>query len=296
MLPFKNIQTTLLAAIVLTVVAITPNATAQPVTTGKLAAILDEVSGITLSRTPGIFAWVHNDSGDTSRVFGIDKTGAIVTTLYFKGRFKETGVKDCEDITSGWGNDSSRYIYLGDIGDNGARRSDIQIYRIPEPVKASQTLFNSDVSVLTLRYPDGPRDAETLMLDPVDRLIYIISKREDSISVYSTSLSWQNGDSLTLAKKTRIFLPGMRPLKWVVSGDISGDGNHIVLKTLQKIYYWNRQPGEAVWQCLQRQPAELPYQQEPQGEAICFDESASGYFTVSEGKQSPVYYYRLPSR
>lgn len=269
---------------------------AQPVITGYLAPILDEVSGITLSRTPEVFAWVHNDSGDTSRVFGIDKMGAVVTTIYFKGRLKEKGVKDCEDITAGFGNDSNRYIYLGDIGDNGARRSNIQIYRIPEPAKIYQTQFNSDVSVLTLRYPDGPRDAETLMIDPVDRLIYIVSKREDSISVYSTSLDWLNGDSLMLDKKPRLFLPGIKPLKWVVSGDISTDGNHIVLKTLQKIYYWNRQPGEAVWQSLQRQPSELPYQQEPQGEAICFDENANGYFTVSEGKQSPVYYYSLPSR
>ena len=28
------------------------------------------------------------------------------------------------------------------------------------------------------KYPDGPRDAETLMIDPVEKLIYIVSKRD----------------------------------------------------------------------------------------------------------------------
>lgn len=268
---------------------------AQPITTGKLPAALDEISGIAMAGTPNVFAWVHNDSGDTSRIFGIDKDGSLITTIYFNGLAGGKGVKDCEDIATGKSfNGDERFIYLADIGDNGAKRAFINIYRLHEPVRIQKILKQHSASILTLRYPDGPRDAETLMIDNTERLLYIVSKREDTVSVYTASLNWQNGDSVVLEKKASLFFPGIRPMKWIVSGDISWDGKQVLLKTLQKVYYWQRNKNEAIWQTLQRAPAELPYQQEPQGEAICFDKNAEGYFTVSEGKQPPVYYYKLP--
>ncbi len=38
------------------------------------------------------------------------------------------------------------------------------------------------------------------------------------------------------------------------------------------------------------------WQKDPQKEAICFDEKGTGYFTVSEGKNQPVYYYKIEQR
>lgn len=268
---------------------------AQPIATGKLPAALDEISGIAMAGTTGVFAWMHNDSGDTSRIFGIGRDGSLITTIYFKGLAGGKGVKDCEDIATGKSHTGDeRFIYLADIGDNSAKRAFINIYRLHEPVRMQKVLKQHNASMLTLQYPDGPRDAETLMIDNTDWLLYIVSKREDTVAVYTTSLNWQNGDSIVLEKRASLFFPGIRPMKWIVSGDISWDGKQVVLKTLQKVYYWQRNNNEAIWQTLQRTPAELPYQQEPQGEAICFDKNAQGYFTVSEGKQSPVYYYKLP--
>jgi len=144
-----------------------------------------------------------------------------------------------------------------------------------------------------LKYPDGPRDAETIMIDNIDRLLYIVSKREDSVRVYTGRLDWNKNDTVMLEKKNTIFFPGPRREKWIVSGDISWDGSKVLLKSLSKVYYWERESGEPVWKTLSRPPKELPYKREPQGEAICFDEKGTGYYTTSEGKNQPVYYYKI---
>ena len=35
----------------------------------------------------------------------------------------------------------------------------------------------------------------------------------------------------------------------------------------------------------------VPYTQELQGESVCWDPSGSGYYTLSEGLNQPIYYY-----
>src|SRR6202000_2846386 len=63
---------------------------------------MDEISGIAAS---GIFKniyYIHNDSGDTSRVFSISPDGKQQNTIYYNGDPKEKlGVEDCEDIAVG---------------------------------------------------------------------------------------------------------------------------------------------------------------------------------------------------
>ena len=138
---------------------------------------LDELSGIVASlKYPG-YLYVNNDSGDSSRFFSVTRDGQLQGTYYFKGEESGAlGVRDCEDITLGSGPDSGTdYIYVGDIGDNNGWRDHIVIYRIKEPVPGSgPASSHPDAEPLFLRYPDGARDAETLMIDPIDKLIYIV--------------------------------------------------------------------------------------------------------------------------
>ncbi len=264
-------------------------------TLGRLPAALNEISGIALSSQQNAFAYVHNDSGDRSRFYAIDSNARLVTTVSFQGAENNGNVRDCEDIAVGKGSKGGqRYVYVGDIGNNFGLRPYVCVYSIAE---ADIQTHTPEITVAStpvfLRYPDAPRDAETLMIDNIDRLLYIVSKREDSVQVYTCKLGWNKNDTLVLEKRSTLFFPGSRPQKWIVSGDISWDGTKVILKSLSKVYYWERAAGEAVWQTLSRTPIELPYKKEPQGEAICFDEKGTGYFTVSEGKNQPVYYYKI---
>lgn len=278
-------------------VACFSRANAQGVITGTLDAVMDETSGITLASSGRAFAYVHNDSGDSCRFFGIDLNGKLTGVFYFKGVEGGRGVKDCEDITSGKSaRGNKRYVYLGDIGDNGAKRHCITVYRIPEPVRMKDSIVFVRAVPVFFKYPDGARDAETLMVDNLERVLYIISKREDSVGIYTASLVWKGEDTVMLQKKGSLYFEGIRPGKWITSGDISWDGKKILLKSLQKVFYWKRKNNEPIWQTLQSQATELNYTREPQGEAICFDRKGNGFYTVGEGKNQPVYYYKIVSK
>ncbi len=261
-------------------------------------AVLKEISGIAFSRTNKNILYVHNDSGDTSRFFAITPNGQLKATFYFKADAAnpKANVIDCEDIAVGSGPKKGKsYIYLGDIGDNHAARQSITIYRFEEPVVTdNQPVSTVKSNAFHLKYPDGPHDAETLMVDPIGRLLYIITKREDSVGVYSAPLNASFTDTISLQKRCKIHFTGLPLLKWVTAGDISADGTEILVKSYQKVYYWKRQKAESVWKALERKPIELPYTPEKQGEAIGFTPDGKGYYTTSEGKNAPIYYYQTP--
>lgn len=258
---------------------------------------LNEISGIAASTNhPGIY-YVHNDSGDTSRFFAISPEGKLKAVFYFKGETTEPlGVRDCEDIAVGPGPETNKsYVYLGDIGDNQANRKYLTIYRFEEPdINGTDSIKNIAATPLYLKYPDGPKDAETLMIDPVEKLIYIVSKRKSSVRVYTTPLNYTANDTVTLVKRATIHFSGLPPFKWITAGDISKDGSQILLKNYHAVYYWKRPLNTPVWQVMTQKPIKMPYKHEKQGEAIGFTPDGKGYYTTSEGLGEPVYYYHIP--
>jgi hypothetical protein len=260
---------------------------------------MDEISGIAASGINKDIYYIHNDSGDTSRFFAILPTGKVTSTVYFKGNPKNPlGVYDCEDIAVGPGPAKGKsYVYMGDIGDNYAARKYITVYRMEEKKAwATDSLSTGDAVPIHYKYPDGPKDAETLMVDPVEKLIYIVSKRQDSVTVYTSPLNYKPNDTLVLTKRCRLFFKGYRLFKWITAGDISKDGQQVLLKSYTKVYYWKRKNNEPVWKTMLTSPIELPYIQEKQGEAIGFTPDGKGYYTTSEGVYSPIYYYHIPGK
>lgn len=270
----------------------------QVLVKGRLNAVInDETSGLVASTRHKGILYIHNDSGDTSRFFAISEDGTLNAIYTFQvDHTRKNGVRDVEDIALGKGPKGRRYIYIGDIGDNNARRSFITIYRIREP-KPGIAAGVSEIAVkadpLHLRYPDGPRDAETLMIDPLDQLFYIISKREDSVSVYTAPLRYKSGDTVMLVKRTTLFFQGNTSAKWISGGDISPDGRQVLVKSYLNVFYWKRNKKEPIWQVLQNNPRVLSYKVEKQGEAIGFSADGRGYFTISEGVHPDVNYYLL---
>jgi hypothetical protein len=234
---------------------------------------------------------MHNDSGDTSRIFLVNAAGKVRDVYSWNAK-----VLDCEDIALNPKEKTGKAcIYVGDIGDNGAKRPCISLYRFVEPVYSPGSNTNlENVEKINLKYPDGPRDAETLMIDPIEQLIFIISKREDTVGIYTCSIPMIAKDTIMLQRKANLYLPGIGNPKWVVAGDISDDGKQVILKTYKNVYYWKRLPGEHIWETLRKNFTLLPYKAEPQGEAVCFDKNKRGYFSVSEGENPPIYYYKIP--
>ncbi|MFQ5641123.1 MAG: hypothetical protein ACE5IR_24360 [bacterium] len=250
---------------------------------------LQELSGLAASRkNPGVL-WTHNDSGGKNRIYAIDSNGRHLGTFVIAG----VRARDWEDIAVGPGPvKGQQYLYIGDIGDNRSRYDLKYIYRIPEPEinldEAPIELILRDAETITCQYPDGRRDAETIMVDPLTKDIYIISKRESNVRVYRAPFPQSTSQVVTLEYTATLNLHN------VVGGDISSTGDEIIIKTYGEIYYWSKSSNEDCSEVFGKKPVSVPYIPEPQGEAVCWQVDGLGYYTISEkvgGIQSHLYFY-----
>ncbi len=248
--------------------------------------LITEASGIVASRKNPSVLWVHNDSGNSARVYALNTEGKLLVSCRVRG----ARCRDWEDIAIGPGPDKKRdYLYIGDIGDNKSKHPSITIYRIPEPhidpnsVSADEQIGPAEA--IELVYPDGPKDAETLMVDPVDGDIYIISKRKLFSQVFRATSA-----ELT-QKPVRLSHVAVLPWALAVGGDISPDGKYIIVRSLSHASLWIRPNGKPLWQVFSQKPDDIKLMPEPQGEAICFDADGRGFFTISEKAHQPIYYY-----
>jgi hypothetical protein len=267
---------------------------------GEIRGVLEnkeivEASGLAVSRNNPSLIWVHNDSGHPNWLYVVGENAEDFGTFIVRGAFN----RDWEDIAAGPGPvDGVTYLYIGEIGDNLAQYDIMSVYRLPEPdisgLDSVANEFIDDVDRIDYVYPDGQsRDAETLMVDPWTRDLYIVSKRDEKSIVYIAPWPQSTEKVMTLTAV------GIFPFNRALAGDISADGTEIVIKTDTRLYYWERKPGEAIYNALVKQPLLLPYILEPQGEAFGWMPDGSGYFTLSEkvfGIEPVLYYYgrRIP--
>lgn len=246
---------------------------------------LKENSGLAPCSYRSDWLYGHNDGGDFNRFFVFDTTGKNVRHITVQG-FSN---RDCEDMGIDQNPiDGKKYLYLADFGDNNAVYPEIYVYRFAEPILSSNAGDTSveTVEKLTFVYPDGPRDAETLLVDPWSHHLYIVTKRESKARVYKAEYPFK-----LAAGETKITLQKVAqlPFSGLVGGDISADGKHILIKNYGQIFYWTRNDGEPVTVALSRKPKVVPYKIETQGEAVCWSNDSRSYYTVSEGKSAPIY-------
>jgi hypothetical protein len=259
----------------------------QGISTGVVSKKLEEASGITASiANPGML-WVHNDSGNNAEVYLIDSTGRIQMTCTLAGIRN----RDWEDIAigNGPGADSLKsYVYVADIGDNLAQYPIKMIYRFEEPVFDAPEKVITQIETKYIVLDDGQRDTEALMIDPIHHAMYLLSKREDSVHFYKIDYPFLK-DTLVARFRTKLNF------QMITAAEISPDGNEVVIKDYENIYYWKRKDHGPISKLLQTPPVSLSYKREPQGEAICFSLNGLGLYTLSEstdGKKAEVIYYQ----
>jgi hypothetical protein len=251
---------------------------------------LDEISGIAASRVNAGLYYVHNDSGGKSEVYVLDGKGKTRHTLilpYFVNR-------DWEDIAVGPGPEPEvSYVYVGEIGDNKAQYSNVVLYRFREPdlskvIKKKPTSSEiADISAVSIMFEDGARDCETLMLDPMNGDVYLVSKREQKVGLYQIKAPLADA-GINVARRILDL-----DFALAVGGDISPQRDKVIIKTYDKVFCWSVEPGQEIMDALSQPPTELPYVMEPQGEAICWSADGKKYFTLSEkAKKTPLYFYR----
>ncbi|MFF2932882.1 YncE family protein [Streptomyces mirabilis] len=227
-----------------------------------------ESSGLAASHLhPGIY-WTHNDSDDGPYIYAVDsRTGETVATITMKG---VGAPRDVEAISLGPDGD----LYVGDIGDNlGGKWSYVWIYKLPEPkVLKDQTIRATQYVV---KYADGPRNAEALMVHPKTGRVYIADKNEDGGHLYE-------GPSRLSTSGTNIFRPVATIDLWVTDGAFSPDGQQLVVRGYFGgiAYAWN--DGRP------KRQGRLNVPLQRQGESVTYTPDGSRLMYGSEGKGSPV--------
>ena len=249
---------------------------------------IDEASGLASSYKNIGILWTHNDSGGENRIFAIDTNGISRGTFYLNGIEN----RDWEDIAVGSGPEEElSYLYIGDIGDNDAQYDIKYIYRIEEPtVSIDQVNSNKiiqSISTIAFTYPDKNRDAETIMIDPTTKDLYILGKRDTKTRLYRLPYPQNTSSVIEAELAAEIYFPldpeEDTPQNYLTSGGISLDGSEIIVKSYSNIFYWYRETGKTISEAMAITPEIITYSTEPQGEAICwknFDDN--GYYTLSE--------------
>lgn len=208
-----------------------------------------------------------NDSGDTGRVFAVNRSGTTVGVTRWSRH-----PSDVEALApAGRG-----FVWVGDLGDNLARRPHVTITRIPVG-RGDRTVRRTSYR---LTYPQGATNAETLMRNPVTGRLYVVTKNLFSGTVYAVPRH------LTTTGANRLRRVG-RVLSIATDGSFFPDGRHVVVRNYSSATVYD-------WPSLARVGSfDLPSQ--PQGEGLAAGARNTLYLS-SEGVRSTVVETRVPRR
>jgi hypothetical protein len=227
--------------------------------------LISETSGIADSRKNPGHLWAQEDGGNPTKLYLLKHDGTVTKEIFLD----DVTNRDWEDMVL-----VDNEIYIGEIGDNNSVYSECIIYKFPEPAMSVDTVYN--LEAIRFRYADGPRDAEAFLVDPSDKSIYLLTKRDNPSRVYKLTPPFSN-TSVHIAEPV-----GQLTTTGVVSAALSPDRKEIIVKTYLGLGYYKLPAGEKLESALSKAPIPIPYQIEPQGEAVCFSASNNGYFTLSE--------------
>lgn len=232
-----------------------------------------EASGVAAGRTHPDRLWVSNDSGHQPELTSLDTRGAVT------GRLRLTGatLEDWEALTIG-PCPSGSCLYVGDIGDNDAKRRRVTIYRVPEPDSASGT---AAAEAIHASYPDGAHDAETLLVAP-DGTLHIVTKGDTGpIALYKFPRELNGGAEVKLERVGQPLSAKTDKRGRVTDGAVSPDGQWVVLRTNTHLTFY-RSADFFAGQWREAKRVDLSVLAEPQGEAVALA-AGNVVFVVGEG-------------
>ena len=232
---------------------------------------LVESSGLAVSAVHDDVLWTHADGGSSAEVRALDAAGETVAVLTLSG----IDPYDPEALAPGVDPAGEPALFLGDVGDNDAERPDVSVFRFAEP----RELVDRSVQSTWFRftYPDGPHDAEALLVHPRTGRLLIATKEAFGGGLYRAPADLVATDDGTNRLVRVADVPAL-----VTDGAYLPDGR-FALRTYGSVFVYDR-PGRQV------ATAALPLQ--PQGESLAVD--ADRLLVGSEGPRSAVYAVPVP--
>ncbi len=254
-------------------------AVARPLATVR-ADSLEELSGLAVSRRDPAVLWAIEDSGNEASVHALDRTGRRLGEV----RLNDTQNVDFEDLALG-PCPTGDCLFVADIGDNAEARTDLAILRLPEPAAVDG---HATVERFAFRYPDGPQDAEALVVDPEGRPVILTKRRDGTTRLYRVPLVATGTAVAERIGALDVFDLADGLVSAVTAADLSADGTALYVRTYGSGFVF-RLPTRDLAATDRAIRILLPVAVEPQGEALAFDPATGGALQVSEGTNAPIY-------
>ncbi len=226
------------------------------------------------------------DGGDRVSVVVLDQACQVVDETV-----RALDPYDPEDL--GIGPDGT--VWLADTGDNNATRATVALIALRP---------DGTTSLYRLTYPDGPHDAEALLVAP-DGTPYLVTKEVLGAShVYRPAAPLADGGTVALADVGTVTFTltgtpggpvGRAGQLLVTGGAVARDGSRIALRTYTDAYVWPL-AGAGVPDALAGEPVRVPLPPAPQGEAVSFTADGTALVVASEGLPSDLTVVPVPAQ
>lgn len=130
------------------------------------------------------------------------------------------------------------------------------------------------------------------MVDPKGN-VFLISKVHGGLGQLAQipASAFTTGGTYQISSSTTLHIPPTTHND-PVGGDISPNGQEVLIRTHNSLYYWRVDNMDYLTVLSTVDPVEVSHVKEHQGEAVAWGALGNGYFTCSEGHNQPLYYFR----
>lgn len=259
---------------------------------------LVEVSGLAASGRSGAVLWLLNDGGASPSLHAVDRRGGAVDEI----ALSPARNRDWEDLAA-FELDGEPQLLAADIGDNGAQHAESVLYIVPEPAVGETADTRSIVPrTVRFRYPDGPRDAESLAVDVAERKAYVLSKRDIPPRLYTVPLD-ASGDAPIVAELlgpiTSLPAPTAEDIRlapirkdwhWQPTAmDFSRDGRLAAILTYHYVFLFEREPDQDWYTALNRTPRRISIRPVRGAESLGFSADGRSLYLTVEQRHAPLF-------
>jgi len=234
-----------------------------------------EASGLVQLRSRPDTWLTHNDAGGEPELYAISGAGVHTVTLPVNG----ADFVDWEDLAAGPCPDGNgACIYIGDIGDNDKERETISVYVVREPTELDTSL--DTIATWEVSYPEGPANAEGLLVHPCTGVLSLITKTRDNPNPIFQFPPEPGRGVLSLVGSLDLDAIDAQSSR-ITSADWDFTGHRLVVQTKKEIMVWVSLGSETPWE----NPPEFhgPRPGDHQFEAITFGQDGD-ILSLSEGE------------
>ena len=251
---------------------------------------LDEMSGIVASTYEDIF-WVHNDSGDSARIFAVKVDGSVVLPRSIQAFFPNRSPDMWEgySVDNAWHQDwediaiANGTLFIADVGNNANARRDLGIYVVNEP-NPNYVHKTRAAQFLPIRYPDQFQypakqwhfDCEAVFT--FNGKLYFLTKHRQP----GKPMGWESGTKLSRLDPRRTDQENVLTLvdrhtgiALATGADVSPDSDHLAVLTYSRLWVFDRPKHGDKWLQSSARVLDLDRNLVQQNEAVAWETNNS---------------------